>query len=164
MKLDALPIAEAAHAKMQLPDVMANEIQNKVKIILAKYPKPRVDYLESRIRECKENVERIKTTKLEQEATISEYDGHISLCEFRDGEIAKLDPGKDKTAIKDLQLRFPPYNVVAMHQQIIQCQESMERCDDVIAQEYASITEFSEFLGLCQQRDRELRQYGVKVA
>ncbi len=163
MRLDALPIAEAAHAKFQLPDVMRTEIQNKVEIILAKYPRPRVDYIQSRITECQENIVRVQKTELEQDEMIREYNGHISLCEFRDKEIAKLDPEKDKAAIKDLHLRFPPYNVAAMEQQIVQCRESKQRCDDVVKQENNSIQEFSEALGLCQQRDLELRQYGIKV-
>lgn len=164
MKLDQLPIAEAAHAKFQMPDVARTEIQNKIEIILAKYPRPRVDYVKSRITECQENIVRVQKTKVEQDEMIRDYNGHISLCEFRDKEIAKLDPKADKAAIKDLRLRFPPYNVAALQQQIVQCGESKQRCDDVIQQENDSIHEFSEALGLCEQRDRELRQYGYKVA
>lgn len=163
MKLDTLPIAEAAIAKMQWADKQAEETRNKVENILGKYPKPRVDYLVSRITEAQENILRVKKLKSDQETMIQEYATHISLCHYRDVEVAKLKAPEDQAAITALELKYPPYNVKAMKQQIEQCKEALIRCDVVVETEHTSIAEMTGILALCKQRDAELKQFGVKV-
>ena len=163
MKLDTLPIAEAAIAKQQWSEKQAEDTKNKIEAILGKYPKPSVAYLNSRITESQENIQRIRKLKSDQEKMISDYSGHISMCNYRDTELAKLDPEKDEEAIKDLKRRYPPYNVKAMKDQIQQCKEAMFRCDLVVDAENESIAELSGTLALCKQRDSELKQFGVKV-
>jgi CRISPR/Cas system-associated endoribonuclease Cas2 len=166
MQICDLPIAESAIAKQQIPIAEDTERQNKINNILAGYPTQKISYLEGRINECRTNVERITQMKAEQSAMISEYTSQITLCKFRDEEIARIDdddPEKDEK-IKALFKRFPPYKVDAMNQQITQSNETIERGDAVIAQEYKSITELSEIKTLCEQRDIKLRHLGVKVA
>lgn len=165
MRLQQLPIAEAAHAKAQLPEAIETDRKNKIEDILAKYPSQRVSYLKSRIQECHDNVARIETIRGQQNVMIAEYTTHITMCKFRDEEIAKIaedDPDK-KLKLSGLMKRFPPYNIEKMKLQIQQCTESIERATEVIAREYTSIAEFSEVLGLCVKRDAELKQYGVRV-
>lgn len=166
MKICDLPIGECARAASQLPLVEDTERQNKIEDILAGFPKHRVDYLEGRIRECERNILHIQEMKSQQQSLISEYTSQISLCEFRDKEIDRIsadDPARDEK-ISDLSKRFPPYNVSAMQQQIIQSGEALVRADEVIAQEYNSISELRETLVHCRARDAKLRALGVTVA
>jgi hypothetical protein len=163
MKLDALPLAESAIAKEQWSQVQANEVKNKIEAIIGRYPKPSVAYLNGAISECQLNIKRIKKFKSDQDTMISEYTIHIRLCGYRDDEIAKLDQIDDHDEIRRLKIKYPPYDIPAMEQQIKQCKEAMERCDDVIEQENDSIRELSGVLALCKQRDAELKHYGVIV-
>lgn len=165
MKLDTLPIAEAAIAKQQWSEKQAEEIRNKIEDILGKYPQHTVEYLKARITECQENIVRIRKLKSEQETMINDYAGHIGMCNHRDRELAKLDPERpeDAAQIKKLKIQYPPYNVQAMKQQIDQCKEAILRCDVVVDAENKSIAELNGTLALCKQRDSELKQFGVKV-
>lgn len=163
MKLDTLPIAEAAIAKQQWPQKVAEENANKIEDILGRYPKQRVDYLVGRINESQENILRVKKLKAEQDQMISDYSVHINLCDYRDREIAKLDEVLHADQIKELKLKYPPYDVKAMKQQIEQCKEAKIRCDIVVDAEHASIAEMNGVLALAKQRDAELAPFGVKV-
>jgi hypothetical protein len=161
--MEELSVVEFAHARQDLPAAYETEKENKIKAIRTKYPKHSINYLTSRVTECEENVKRISTLKIQQQTMISEYNTHVGLCDHRDKELAKLDPVKDGETIKALKIQFPPYNVEAMKRQITQCFEAIERCDNVVAQEYASIAELQGVMGLCLQRDKELQALGEKV-
>lgn len=65
--------------------------------------------------------------------------------------------------IKSIRVKYPPYNREAMDAQIEQFREGIQKSDDVIKEEYHSIAEFTGVLSLCRQRDKELRNLGVKV-
>jgi len=132
---------------------------------LAGYPKQSVAYLNSRITESEQNILRIGDMKTQQHAMISEYNSQISLCRFRDEEIMRIDEDDKErdTKIKELFKRFPPYQVPAMEQQIIQSAEAIERADGVIAKEYSTIAEMRELKGLCEQRDIKLRYLGAQA-
>lgn len=160
MKLVDLPLAEAAAAKPQLPAVEENEKQDEIKNIKASFPKQSVAYINSRIRECEENVVRISKIKGEQQTLINEYTSYISLCRHRDKELSKTtDEAERKKIIKT----FPLYNVEAMQAQIEQSIASINKTDEVIAKEYQSIAELRELIGTCQQRDNRLTKLGVKI-
>ena len=159
-----MPIRESAIAKHQLPIAEDTERQNKIANILVGYPKQTVAYLDGRLCECEDNIARINEMKVQQNAMISEYTSQISLCKFRDDEIARIaedDPEYEQKK-KDLFKRFPPYQVDAMQLQINQSVEAVERADDVIAQEYKSVAELRELKGLCEQRDLKLRHLGAQ--
>ena len=159
MKVGDIPLGMGNQAKEGLPAFRKTERQTKVSNIVAKYPKQSVAYLEGAIKECKGNVTRITDLAKDHQQKISEYASQLSLCDHRDSEIAKIaddDPDK-KDKIKDLRLKFPPYDPEAMQQQIQQFEEGIQRCNDVIAQENSSIAEFSTVLGLAKQRDMELK-------
>jgi len=165
MRIEELPIAENAIARQQIPLAEDVERQNKIKGILVGYPKQRVDYLNHRIVECEDNIVKIGEMKSQQSVTISEYTSQITLCKFRDKEIAKIaedDENRD-SKIKELFKDFPPYQVEAMEQQITQSGEAIERADGVIAEEYSSIADIRELKALCEQRDLKLRNLGAKV-
>ena len=163
MTLHTLPMAEAAITKQQWSQVQADAARQEVENILAEYPSQTIAYLNSRVRECHDTIERIKKMKADQQRMIDEYSVHIGLCSHRDREIAKLDPVKDAEAIKKLRLDFPPYDVGAMKQQIEQCKEAILRADTVIDAEHASIVEMKQLITKCEQRDALLAPYGVKV-
>jgi hypothetical protein len=165
MQICDLPIAEGAIAKQQLPLAEDNERQNEINNILAGYPKHKVSYLEGRIREAEANIGKIGQMKNDQQALINEYTSQITLCKFRDDEIARIDdddPERDEK-IKSLFKRFPPYKVDAMNQQIKQSTEAIERATGVIAEEYEAISSMRELKSLCEQRDIKLRHLGVKI-
>lgn len=163
MTLETLPFVEQAITKQQWTQVQADNARQEVENILAEYPSQTIAYLESRVRECFDTIDRIKKMKADQQRMIDEYSVHIGLCKHRDREIAKLDPVKDVEAIKALRLAFPPYDVDAMKQQIEQCKEAILRADTVIDAEHASIVEMKQLITKCEQRDALLAPYGVKV-
>ncbi len=72
-----------------------------------------------------------------------------------------IGPSAHAEQCKELRSKFPPYKISALRQQIVQCKEAIVRCEDVVQQENNSITEFSEVRVLCEQRDKELAQYGA---
>jgi len=168
MKVEDLPIRESALTAVQLPLVEDAERQTKIEGILHGKPKQRVSYLKSRIVECEENIKRISKMKEKTQEDIQQYIGHISLCKFRDKEIEKVQQSSDsrtrkRKRINNLNKQFPPYNVEMMQQQITQWEEAIQRADEVIAQEYKSISEFREVLTVCVDRDAQLKKLGVQV-
>lgn len=161
-KINDLGMVPLAHAKMQMAEVRKTARQNKINGIKAKYPTQRTAYLESRIKECNENISRMQGMTTQYQDKMREYTGLITLCEIREKEIARIPedaPDRDER-IKEWMQRVPPYKIDAMKQQITQFQESIDRATEVIAQEYESIAEFNEVLGLCRQRDLELKNLG----
>jgi hypothetical protein len=172
MMLDQLPIREAAITKMQWADKVEDENRQKVENIKAEYPTQKISYLSSRVIECEANIQRIIKFKSDQQAMIDQYTTQIGLCTHRDKEILKSDARREdgeitadehKAAVKALRLEFPPYNVDAMKQQIVQCKEAIERADVVIAQEYLSIAELKEVITFCKMRDKLLKPYGAEI-
>lgn len=153
-----LPIGESARAKAALPEAIEVDKENRRNNIRAQFPKQNVGYLKGRITEANDNIVRMRTTRGASEKLINEYTALISMCEFRDKELAKLDPmlASYEQSKKELLKQFPPYNVEAMQQQIVQSKESIENCEKVIIDEQETITEFRSVLALCEQRDREL--------
>jgi hypothetical protein len=163
MAIDELPIAEGAITAAQMPAVREADRKNTVENIRAAYPKQSCAWVRGAIRECESTIKNVRGLKEDQQKMIDEYSGHISLCHFRDSEIERLDPEKDADEIKRLKIKFPPYNVKAMKQQITQCKEAIVRADIVIDKEHADISKLKELLTKCQQRDAELKKHGVTV-
>lgn len=158
--LDELGMVDAAHAKMGLPAAIKTDLENKIAAVKAAYPKASIMYIDSRIKECRDNIIRVIALREEQKKMISEYTALISLCEHRDKQLLETD---DEEAIKALKKQFPPYDTAAMRQQIIQSEASISSCDDVVETENASITEFSQNRVLCERRDKELKKLGACV-
>lgn len=169
-RIEDLPLGQGNEAKEQLPDAIETQRINKIEGVIAKFPKQRIDYLDSRIVECKGNIDRMMKTITEQNQMISDYKGHIAMCKHRDTlierqecklinkKITQEEFDEDK---KLLNKQFLPYDVAAMEQQIVQCEEGIERCNEVIKRENLSVTEFSEVRALCVHRDLELAKYGA---
>ena len=164
--IEDLPLGQGNEAKAQLPYVIEQERLNNIEGVIAKYPTHRIDYLLGVIKECEENKTRMRKTITELNTMTSNYKGQIKMCEHRDKQLAKLDEDADdfKAKKKALFKEFPPYSVPAMEQQIVQNGEGIERCDKVIIAEDASITQFTEALTLCRQRDKELKLLGAQAA
>lgn len=163
MKVDSLPIREGAITAEQMPAIREADKQNTIENIRAKYPKQSQAWVRGAIRECEATITNVRGLKTDQDKMISDYSGHISLCAFRDAELLRLDSEKDAEEIKSLKLRFPPYDVKAMKQQITQCKEAIVRSDIVIDKEHADISRFKELLSDCIRRDTELREHGVAI-
>lgn len=158
-KIDNLPLGQGEKAKEGLVDFIKTDRENKEKAIRSKYPTQSADYLKSRINEADQNIIKIKNFKKELKDKISSYRQLIKDSEKRENELAKYsrDNPEDVPKIKELNKRFPPYNVEALQTQIGQFEEGIERCDEVIEKDYDSISEMRGVLALVEQRDRELK-------
>lgn len=166
MKIDDLPIAEAARIGDQLRIAEDNERQMKVDGIVRRYQHLQAtDYYRSKNRESEKNVKNFKTQRAILEQRINEYQGTISLCEHRDRKVDELDADHPLFEQKKKQLfkEFPPYNVDRCKLQIEQDRESIARFDDVIAQENKTMATMIGFIVECQVRDDLLKNLGVQV-
>ena len=177
-RIGELPLGQGNQATEQLPDAIDAERLAAIETVNAEYPKHRIDYLVSRIKECEENKERMQTTIDQLNRMTSEYNGQIKMCEHRDKEVTKLDEALLAKEIADGTLseedmeahtaatralfkQYPPYSVEAMKTQISQNNEGIQRCKVVIKTEDTSILEFTEVVMLCKQRDKELAKLGA---
>lgn len=159
--INYLPMAEAAITKQQWPKIIEESKKQEADNIIAQYPKTTIRYCESRIVECELNIERIRQLKSDQNKMINDYSAQVSLCEFRDVQVAKLDADKDKAEIAKLKLDFPAYDIEAMNQQIVQCREAIVRSDEVIDREHKSVSELKDTISKLEVRDEKLKVYGV---
>ncbi len=160
MRIEDLPIAEQAAARQQLPLVLDMDRRNQIENIIVGSPKQDVSYLKARIAECLDSIGRIGDLKTRELALIAEYTGHITLCRYRDDLLEKeTDPDR----IREIERKFPPYNVEKMEQQIEQSKASIARAEAAIEQEHASIRELNAVVGKCEVRDQRLRALGVRI-
>ena len=157
-KIEDLPLGQNNEARAGLKDFLKTHRETQKENIIAKFPKHKIEYLKASIKECELNIQKIKNFKLELKSQITEYRELIKDCNYRDQELEKLSDNnpEDKKAMKELRLKYPPYNIDAMQQQIDQFYESIDRCDNVIEQDYKSIAEIKEVLALVNQREKEL--------
>lgn len=158
-KLDNLPLGQGEKAKLGLVDFLKTDKETKENNIRAKYPKASVEYIEGVLKELKHNIERVKDMKSGMKNKIAEYRMLITQGQIRDSQIKLFDKENPEhnQKIKELMKQFPPYNIQALEDQISQFELSIDRCNDVIESEYASIAEFTKNLALVQQRDLELK-------
>jgi len=157
MQIGNLPLGQGNEAKEGLADFLETHHETLRNNVAAKFPKHKVEYLKSRIKECEGNIQKIKDFKQDLKTQISEYRSLIKEVALANEQILKLDPEQHKEQIKKIRKKTPPYNVEALNKQIEQFEESIERCDATIEQDYDSISEIREVLALAEQRDKELR-------
>lgn len=140
-RVDDLPLGQGNEAIAQLPDAIASDRETKISNVKAKYPRPSVAYLESRIREAYHTIDKVTELREQQREHISEYAILISNCTRGIEEI--------------------PYDVEALKTQVKQFEDAIKRCDKVIEREHKSIVQLTEVLGLAKQRDLELKNLGA---
>lgn len=157
MTIDELPIAEAALTKQQMPDFLRSQKQNEIDRITAEYPKQSIAWIDGAIRECQSNLKNVRMLIASQNKMINDYMAQISLCKHRD-KLLKHETDKDE--IRKINKQFPPYNVKAMKQQIKQNREAINRSNEVIDKEHASISELRELRARCVERDKVLKALG----
>jgi uncharacterized coiled-coil DUF342 family protein len=159
MKIEALPLGQGHQAKEGLQEFLKTERETKRNNITAKFPKHKVEFLKAKVTECRRNIKRIRGFKSQQKELITEYRQHIRDCDQRERELSQLcaDNPDDAAKMKELRLKYPPYDVDALQAQIEQFEEAIERCDSVIEQEYESISEIEGLLALVEQREKELK-------
>lgn len=158
-KLDNLPLGQGEVAKAGLADFIATDRETKENNIRARYPKVTEDYIVGTLRELNLNIKRIKSLKKDLKDQINEYSSLITQSQIREAKMESLNPEnpEDAQKIKELRKKYPPYSLEALRLQVSQFEDSIERCNSVIEQEYESIAEFTKNLALIQQRDREIR-------
>lgn len=158
MKVDELPFAAAHQTKAQLPEFYATEKLNKIARVKASYPKQTVDWCDGAIRECQGNMVNVNGLRKQAQESIEEYKALISQCKRRDRKVAEAEgQGMDEEGVKALKKSFPPYQVKPMKHQIGQFKATINRCDDVIVKEKASIEEVRKLRAACVERDRQLK-------
>ncbi len=168
MQVSDLPIAEAHDATQQMPIAIESDRQNKISFIKEKYPTQTIGWLDGALKECEATIRNVQGLITEQSNMINAYSGHISLCEHRDKSIERIK-ASDRSSedaeieIKELELQFPPYDVAAMKQQIIQCNEAISRSNSVIEAEHKSMAEIRDVKAQCLKRDAELKSLGVTI-
>lgn len=158
-KIENLPLGQGESAKNGLAAFIKTDKETKENNIKAKYPKVSESYIRATLQELNDNIQRVKDLRSGMKKKITEYRILITQSQIRDSQIKFFDkenPEHNKK-IKELMKQFPPYNVQALEDQITQFEESIERCNGVIEQEFESIAEFTKNLALVQQRDCELK-------
>lgn len=75
----------------------------------------------------------------------------------------QVELSETERKIRDVKAKYPPYSVPHLKAGIKEARENMFRFETAIKKENETITEFSKYLGLCEQRDKELRALGVEV-
>lgn len=163
MTLDTMGMAESAITQQQMPMAKASNAKQEIENLKSQYPKASISYYQARVKECEENIKRVQDLKDQQDKMIEDYNGHIALCKHREKLLADIDPN-DRESIKALNKQYPPYNVEAMQQQLIQCREAIDRCDDVVKQEYDSIIELQQAIERCKMRNVELQKLGADTS
>lgn len=163
MTLDTMGMAESAITQQQLPMARAANKKQEIENVKSQFPKPKISYYEGRISECEGNIKRVQNLITEQRAMIEEYTGLIAINGVREKMLADIDQN-DRKAVLKINLQYPPYDVDAMRQQIVQSNEAIERSDAVIKQEYDSIIELKQAIGRCMMRNDQLRKLGADMS
>ena len=156
--IDNLPLGQGNEAKAGLADFLVTDRKNKEEAIRARYPTQNADYIKSRIRESKANQKKIKEYKEELKEKKAEYRRLIKDASTRENELSNYDPEDPdyRKKVRELDKKYPPYKVEALEEQIDMFDDGIDRCDEVIEQEYDSISELEKLLELLKLRDREL--------
>lgn len=158
LKIQDLPLGQGNEAKDGLSGFLKTDRETKENNIRANYPNQEADYVRSTIRDCEQNIVRIKAFKIGLKQQVTDYRNLLADCTFRDKEMEQYDNDNpdDADAMKALRLKYPPYDIDALKQQILQFEEGITRSDDVMEKDHNSITAFSQVLVLVEQRDREI--------
>ena len=107
----------------------------------------------------------MKQLKDKTEKDIDLYNASINQCKFRDDQVLAIDPdspNKDKIK-RELFLKYPPYNIVKMKEQIENFKVTIQRADEVIQNENDSIAEMTGLKATCEQRDKLLRALNARI-
>jgi len=169
-RVEDLPLGLGNQAKEQLADAIETERLNAIAEVNAKYPHQRVDYLSGRINECEANKNRMKAFISETRVKITEYQTLIMGCKVRDRMLAELEDDHQRTGLdyggrrKEILNQWGRWQEDELKKQIVQFEQSIAACEDVIEQENASIREHTEVITLCRERDKELAKLGAKSA
>lgn len=165
MKIDDLPIAEAARVKAQMPQVEADAYQQLINNIKARYPSQDCAYLESRIREARGSIGKFREQAIKLGAQREEYRMLLRDAKKRDRKIRKLPeslPETDRQSrIRELNDEYGPWQRKGLESQIGTFGESIKRFEDAAKKEQSSIDEMVELLGQCRARDKELTRIGA---
>ena len=63
-------------------------------------------------------------------------------------------------AVRAVKGRYPPFNVAAMEAAVREAQANIDRFNECIQKEQATIADFTANIALCRQRDKELAALG----
>jgi predicted nucleic acid-binding Zn-ribbon protein len=165
MKIDDLPIAEAARVREQLRKAEEDERQSLIDDIKARYPTQGVAYIESRIRESRGNIARFREQRIRIGGDQEEYRMLLRDTIRRD---EKIEAAREQLSgdalgeeIRSLTVEFGPWQRKGLEAQLQQFGESIKRFEDTIGREQESIDQLTELLGQCRARDKELARVGT---
>lgn len=84
------------------------------------------------------------------------------LSQEQQRKIREQDADEDRrTAKAEIMRRYPPYKVPSLNAAIREAKKNIERFQEAIEQEQATIANFTVQAKLCEQRDQELRAAGL---
>ena len=169
--ISELPIAERVNAASQIPLAEDTERQNQIEAVLARYPKQELPALQARIKEARDNIERITKMRSNQDAMIQDYTNKINLCRIRDKEVSLYpDEPERSEKIREWNILLANANTAAymvfenlepFEQQIEQCKDAILEAERVIEREREDISKMEKLSGQIIARDIELRRLGV---
>lgn len=169
--ISELPIAERVNASQQIPLAYDDERKNKIESILNSYPKQDLSYISGVIREAKSNIERITKLRSEQFQMINDYKNIVSMCRIRDKELSLYpDEPERSEKIREWNVTLAGANTAAyivyedtepFQKQIEQCEETIQKADDVLEKERDDIASYERLSGQIIARDMELKKLGV---
>ena len=96
VRINQLPIAEQHVARSQLALAEDNARKQKIKGVLATYPPYQISALRAQIKNSLTSIQRAQMVITQENQVISEYTGHIAVCEHRDRELKSLGVELDK--------------------------------------------------------------------
>jgi hypothetical protein len=96
VRINELPIAEQHEARQQLALAQDDERQQKIKSVMASYPPYQVSALKAQIVTSQASIQRAQTVIDKENQVISDYTGHVAVCERRDQELRDLGVELDK--------------------------------------------------------------------
>lgn len=151
---------ESIKAGEQIPQAIETERKSRVANVRAKFPEQSISFLQSQIGVCRKHIVTMKQMISGWQDEIATYKVLVNECKKRDELLDACDVPEVAAHIRK---EYKPYSVKAMEAQLVQFQESIDQAEGVIEKEHTSIEEVQERIGLCKERDRQLRELGESV-
>lgn len=172
-KIENLPPHQSAVALLQLPEARRIEHENKIKTVLAEYPRTTQEYVQSRIKEAEAAKRDFLQTKIDTKGKIKDLRGLVKqvsgrktfkdiepeLEEIRTNQTMTFE--EKKAAVRELRKDIVDYSVEGLYQQVDLYEENLLRLDDAIDAETESIAQLRETLAQLVIRDKQLKALGI---
>lgn len=75
----------------------------------------------------------------------------------------QIELSEEEKRVRDIRARYPKYKVVNLKSSIKEMDSDIRRFEDAITDLRGKVADFTGFLALCEQRDKELKAAGVEA-